>query len=170
MRVTRGADAACVADEPICATLNSVAELWCRGDRHRDAVRLLAAAARRAMGVTRFPAFDSPHRSLASKLQNALGDSDFHTAWTEGEAMTVDGVVAYALRGRGDRKRPPCGWGALTPAELQVVGLVRDGLSNKDIASRLFVSPRTVQSHLRHIYDKLDVRSRVQLAQEAGRH
>ncbi|UUO01358.1 LuxR C-terminal-related transcriptional regulator [Mycolicibacterium novocastrense] len=153
-------------------TLDCIAELSCRGDRHRDAVRLLAAAdaARRAMGVTRFPAFDSPHHSLVSRLQNALGDSDFHAAWTEGEAMTIDGAVAYALRGRGDRKRPSCGWAALTPTELQVAGLVQEGLSNKDIASRLFVSPRTVQSHLRHIYDKLDVRSRVQLAQEAGRH
>ena len=38
---------------------------------------------------------------------------------------------------------PPSGWGSLTPTELDVVGLVGEGLPNKDIATRLFVSPRT---------------------------
>ena len=56
------------------------------------------------------------------------------------------------------------------PAELNVVRLVGEGLPNKDIAERLFVSPRTVQAHLSHVYSKLGVSSRVQLAQEATRH
>jgi DNA-binding CsgD family transcriptional regulator len=47
--------------------------------------------------------------------------------------------------------------------------MVSEGLGNKDIATRLFVSPRTVQSHLTHVYTKLGVSSRVQLAQEAAR-
>jgi DNA-binding NarL/FixJ family response regulator len=44
------------------------------------------------------------------------------------------------------------------------------GVPNKDIATRLFVSPRTIQSHLRHVYGKLDVTTRVQLAKEAVGH
>ena len=59
--------------------------------------------------------------------------------------------------------------GLLTPAELDVVRLVSEGLGNKDIATRLFVSPRTVQSHLTRVYTKLGLTSRVQLAQEAVR-
>ena len=52
----------------------------------------------------------------------------------------------------------------------QVVRLVSAGLANNDIATRLFVSPRTVQTHLNHVYTKLGVHSRVQLTQEAARH
>jgi len=58
----------------------------------------------------------------------------------------------------------------MTPAERQVAGLVGEGLASKDIAARLFVSPRTVQSKLTHIYGKLGITFRVQLAQQAGRH
>lgn len=61
--------------------------------------------------------------------------------------------------------RPTSGWESLTPAELDVVRLVCEGLPNKDIAARLFVSPRTVQAHLTHAYAKLDITSRAQLVQ-----
>jgi DNA-binding CsgD family transcriptional regulator len=48
--------------------------------------------------------------------------------------------------------------------------MVSEGLANNDIATRLFVSPRTVQIHLTHVYTKLGLSSRVQLVQEAARH
>jgi DNA-binding CsgD family transcriptional regulator len=83
--------------------------------------------------------------------------------------MSNEEAIAYAQRGRGERKRPASGWASLTPTERDVVKLVSEGLANKDIATRLFVSPRTVETHLTHVYTKLGLSSRVQLAQEAAR-
>jgi DNA-binding CsgD family transcriptional regulator len=70
--------------------------------------------------------------------------------------------------GCGERKRAGSGWAALTRAELDVVRLVGERLGNKEIAARLFVSHRTVHAHLTHVYTKLGLGSRVQLAQDGG--
>jgi DNA-binding CsgD family transcriptional regulator/tetratricopeptide (TPR) repeat protein len=70
---------------------------------------------------------------------------------------------------RGPRKRPRLGWDSLTRTERQVVDLVVEGLSNPQIGERLFVSPRTVQTHVAHVFTKLAVSSRAQLAAEAAR-
>jgi DNA-binding CsgD family transcriptional regulator/tetratricopeptide (TPR) repeat protein len=59
------------------------------------------------------------------------------------------------------------GWGSLTKAELAVVQLVTEGLTNREAADRLFVSPHTVNSHLRHVFTKLGIKSRVELTQLA---
>ena len=99
-----------------------------------------------------------------------MGEDDFDGAWAEGAALSIDQAIAYVQRGRGQRKRPASGWASLTPTELDVVQLVSEGLANNDIATRLFISPRTVQTHLTHVYTKLSLTSRVQLAQEAARH
>jgi DNA-binding CsgD family transcriptional regulator len=66
---------------------------------------------------------------------------------------------------RGPRGRPKSGWASLTPAEL-----VADGLTNPQIGARLYISRRTVQTHLIHIFAKLDIASRAQLAAHVARH
>jgi DNA-binding CsgD family transcriptional regulator len=66
--------------------------------------------------------------------------------------------------------RPVAGWGALTPTELKVAGLVAGGRSNPDIAAELFLSRNTVQTHVSHILTKLGAQSRVEIAAEALRH
>ncbi|WP_404961130.1 LuxR C-terminal-related transcriptional regulator [Streptomyces sp. 147326] len=69
---------------------------------------------------------------------------------------------------RSARRRPANGWEALTPAELKVALLVAQGRSNPEIASVLFLSPRTVQTHVSHILAKLQVRSRAAVAAQAA--
>ena len=79
----------------------------------------------------------------------------------------MDEAVACARRGRGERQRPQFGWEALTPAERDVVRLVAEGHSNAEIARRLFVSVSTVKTHLSHVYAKLPVEGRTDLAAQA---
>jgi predicted ATPase/DNA-binding CsgD family transcriptional regulator len=136
------------------------------------AARLLGAAQgmRHRHGETRFKIHQAAYDSALSTVREALEQNVFDAAWSEGNALSPDEAISYAQRGRGARGRPASGWESLTPTELDVVRLVSEGLPNKDIAARLFVSPRTVQSHLTHVYTKLAVSSRVQLVQEAARH
>jgi predicted ATPase/class 3 adenylate cyclase/DNA-binding CsgD family transcriptional regulator len=138
----------------------------------REAARLFGAgdAIRQRLGEARFGVWDSDYQAAVTAARDALGDKDFDEAWAEGAALTAEEAIAYAQRGRGQRKRPVSGWASLTPTERRVVQLLSEGLANNDIATRLFVSPRTVQSHLTHVYTKLGLTSRVQLAQEAARH
>jgi predicted ATPase/class 3 adenylate cyclase/DNA-binding CsgD family transcriptional regulator len=140
-------------------------------DQHRDAARFfgVADALRRRMGSVRYRVYDANHLTSVTHASEALGENAFQSAWEEGAAMSADEAIAYTQRGRGARKRPSSGWGSLTPTELDVVRLVSEGLANKDVATRLFISPRTVQTHLTHVYTKLGLTSRVQLAQEAAR-
>ena len=113
--------------------------------------------------------YQAGYDAVVMAVREALGQDDFDTAWAEGAALSTEEAIAYAQRGRGERKRATSGWGSLTPMENDVVRLVRDGLGNKEIGARLFISPRTVQTHLTHVYAKLGVASRVQLVQEASR-
>jgi DNA-binding CsgD family transcriptional regulator len=67
-------------------------------------------------------------------------------------------------------RRPTLGWRALTESELAVVRLVADGLTNREVAERLYVSPHTVNGHLRHAFEKLAINSRVALTRIAADH
>jgi DNA-binding CsgD family transcriptional regulator len=71
---------------------------------------------------------------------------------------------------RVTHRRAQSGWPSLTPSERAVVDLVAEGLSNPQIGQRLYVSRRTVQTHLAHVFAKLHITSRAQLAAEAARH
>jgi DNA-binding CsgD family transcriptional regulator len=65
---------------------------------------------------------------------------------------------------RGSRQRPTHGWESLTATERAVSRLVAEGLTNGAVAKRLYISPHTVNTHLRHVFAKLDVSNRVALA------
>lgn len=138
----------------------------------REAARLFGAAQglRERTGQVRYKIYDDGYTVAIDSLRNAMGDSEFATAWAEGSGLSAAEAIAYAQRGRCERKRSPSGWPSLTPTELDIVRLVSEGLTNKDVGAKLFISPRTVQTHLTHVYTKLGISSRVQLAQEAARH
>jgi predicted ATPase/class 3 adenylate cyclase/DNA-binding CsgD family transcriptional regulator len=167
-----GCAAECQAHLAVPDILECLARLAADGMSHRDAARLFGAAdrIRRDIGVVRFRIHDAAHQQAVAALRAAMGEPDFDRAWAEGAGLSLDEAIAYARRGRGERKRPTSGWASLTPTERDVARLVADGLANNEIAARLFISRRTVQTHLTHVYAKLGIGSRVQLAQEVAGH
>jgi DNA-binding NarL/FixJ family response regulator len=64
---------------------------------------------------------------------------------------------------------PDVSFGALSPRELEVAALLHERLTNRQIAERLVLSPKTVENHVARIFEKLDVRSRVDVARAYGR-
>ena len=149
--------------------LECLGRIGALGGFHRESARMFGAATAhwQRLGAVRFQIHQAGVDASIAALREVMGEAAFEDAWAEGAALSIQEAVAYVQRGRGERKRPSSGWAALTPTELDVVRLVGEGLGNKDIGARLFVSPRTVQTHLTHVYAKLGLNSRVQLAQQA---
>jgi predicted ATPase/DNA-binding CsgD family transcriptional regulator len=149
--------------------LELLARLASDQDSDREAVRLWAAtdSMRNAMGYHLVVGRERQRAALA-RARAKLGN--FTLLWSEGATLASEEAIAYATRGRGERKRPATGWASLTPSELEVARLVGLHLSNPEIAARLFVSRATVKTHLVHVFAKLGVDSRSALAAEAFKH
>jgi DNA-binding CsgD family transcriptional regulator len=131
-----------------------------------EAARLLGAAARRRRerGPSPWPAHLAEIHALLDRIRDAIGKADLELAFAAGEALTDREVVSWVQRGRGPRRRPVAGWDSLTPAELEVVRYAAAGLSNPQIAEELFIARATVKAHLAHVYAKLEVSNRTELA------
>jgi DNA-binding CsgD family transcriptional regulator len=157
------------------------AALWGRGLLHEDIDALMAAVSAYQQvprPIERARACEDAANALsgigrreeaAALLEDAVGVYE-----RVGASLNLSRAVA-ALRDMGMprgrrrvRQRPLRGWESLTPTELEVVRLVTQGLTNVEIGRRLFISRRTVETHLSHIFGKLGVSSRVQLAAQAS--
>jgi predicted ATPase/DNA-binding CsgD family transcriptional regulator len=168
-------------------SLDSLAQLAAHTNRPSDAARLTAttAKARADLGLaaptnhhtpTQPPAPPAPtddrtptgagapahHRPSAGAA--SPGTPPGLAGSGGSEALSLDEAVAYVRRTRGSRGRPSSGWASLTPTEEQVVALAVEGLSNPEIGERLFMSRGTVKTHLAHVYSKLGVANRTELA------
>jgi DNA-binding CsgD family transcriptional regulator len=98
-------------------------------------------------------------------LQDALGR--WEAMGGDADATRVETALkslGARRSGRKPKRRPATGWASLTPTEVAVVELAAEGRTNPQVAEVLFVSRRTVETHLAHVFTKLGLRSRVELA------
>jgi DNA-binding NarL/FixJ family response regulator len=134
------------------------------------AERLLAAAAalRDSLGVPLPPVCRAEYERSLAAARAQLDEQAFAVAWAEGQSMTWE----QALAARGPvtiprethptppMKTPPTAPSGLTVREVEVLRLLAQGLTDAQIAEQLVISPRTVNTHLKAIYGKIQVSSR----------
>ena len=155
--------------------------LYCRGLLDHDATGLLAAAER--YGEASRPLLSAKALEAAADDFVAADDRDRARAaftraveiYTSLGAVTDVARLRTRFRAHGIRRAPHAkhrqarsGWDSLTPAETKIAALVEGGLTNPEIAAKLFLSRRTVATHVSHILKKLDVHSRTDIAREAA--
>ncbi|WP_305091477.1 protein kinase [Prescottella sp. R16] len=157
-------------DDPLMVFTCLQALAWItaeQGRLRRAAVIMGAADAhRRLVGSNRvlFPNLLVHQQNYDATIRAALDETALDAAHREGMRMSTDAAVAYVL---GERDRQPADTGPATPLtkrEHEVADLVAEGLTNKEIATRLTISQRTVDGHVDHILTKLGFTSRVQVA------
>ncbi len=148
--------------EDVAHGLSNLAMIAVSGGHHHQAVRLFATAetTHELIGNS----VKEPERSIYQKYleraRAALGDEPFRKAWMEGKLLSLEVAVSEALMPfdvRGEIENRPFD---LTAREMDVLRLMVEGLSDREIADQLFISPRTAQGHASHILGKLGVSSR----------
>jgi predicted ATPase/DNA-binding CsgD family transcriptional regulator len=146
----------------LAESLEALAGVCAGQGRGREAGELFGAAdkLRADLGVVSGP---DPRRARDVALAESAGAAEFERGWARGQR--TEEIVTETLSREG-RRAAATGWGALTRAEIEVARLAAEGLTNREIGARLFVSPRTVQTHLSHVFGKLEVASRRELTRE----
>ncbi len=146
-------------------TLEALATIAARDEGFAESARVLSAVDtyREAMGLARTPAEAREHAAVLALLRERLTDT-FDAEWNAARSVPFAECVAHVTRMRGQRKRPSFGWDSLTPTELRVAALVAEGLNNPQVGERMFIARGTVKIHLAHIFAKLNISSRSQLA------
>jgi DNA-binding CsgD family transcriptional regulator len=159
------------------------AAAYCRGLLERDPFLLQHAADRyRDAGrpLLRAKAFEAAAIGFATRGDRDAARSAFTRADELYDRLGANWDLAHLraqLRQHGIRRGPrakhrqaQAGWNSLTPTETKIAAMVAEGMSNRQIAEQLVLSPRTVGTHVSHILAKLGVRSRIDIAREAAEH
>jgi non-specific serine/threonine protein kinase len=153
----------------IAYALEALGWLTAEAGRPEHAAWLLGAAnslrVRTGSWLSDIAVMEVLHRRSVRRIRSALGDRRYAAAYAQGAARPLDLVVRRAIDTAGELLAAPPSEPApaLTRRELEIAAMVASGLSNREIAARLFISKRTVDAHVEHIYAKLEVSSRVQL-------
>jgi predicted ATPase/DNA-binding CsgD family transcriptional regulator len=162
----------------IAHVLEDCAGLIFHAGQTERATRLLGAveAARVADGVQLLVMNRSRHAHVIGKAREALGEQRFDATFALGRAMALQDAFADAMDvlaagpwSATVEDSPPATLSGLTPREIEVLRLLADGKSDREIAADLFLSPRTVGWHVNHVLTKLDVPSRTAAAATAIR-
>jgi predicted ATPase/DNA-binding CsgD family transcriptional regulator len=153
------------------AALEMIADLAMALGEPERSLRLLAASQRfhAETGIARFPIQADRFDRVRNTAPAAPDPTNATACWDAGSELALADAVAYARRGRGERHRPQIGWASLTPVERDVVRLVAEGHTNAEIGQRLFISVNTVKKHLSHVYAKVEVDGRADLAAQVAR-
>ncbi len=157
----------------IASILVGLAAVVAASGRPTAAVRLCGAAESLldAAGVGLAPSGRTDQEQAIRMLRAALGDERFAAGRAAGRILTPEQALALADEVEADAPAlHPTAHHGLTPREREVLRLVADGLTDREIAVRLFLSPRTVQRHVAGVLDALDLRSRAAAAAYAARH
>jgi ATP/maltotriose-dependent transcriptional regulator MalT len=177
--VVRRAEAvACTSDVPHRRAVGP----HCRGLLDNDPAPLLEAAGHYSTAgrlLPRAQALEAAAVALADGGNIAHARTHFTDAFSLYSALGAGWDLArtqatfrtYGIR-RGPRsrhRRSSHGWDSLTPTELKIADLVAQGMSNPQIAAQLFLSRRTVQTHVSHVLAKLGLNSRIDIARESSR-
>ncbi len=153
------------------AALEAIADLALALGEPERSLRLSAASERfhTDTGIARFSLQAARFERARNTARAELDSADATACWDAGSQLSLAEAIAYARRGRGERQRPQIGWASLTPVEHDVVRLVAEGHTNAEIGQRLFISVNTVKKHLVHLYAKVDVDGRADLAAQVAR-
>lgn len=117
---------------------------------------------RTQLGIVAWPPDAAAVTVSCDAIRIAIGDDAFMQHWGEGTALTMGAAEEYVSRARGERKRPQAGWASLTPTEVRVVEVVVEGLTNPQIAEKMFIARGTVKVHLTPVFTKIGVSSRAE--------
>jgi non-specific serine/threonine protein kinase len=139
----------------------------CTAETSTDAaVRLAGATARQrvVLGFVGSAPLRDRLRTWLVQARSILGPSAYQYAWDAGQAATLEQATSLGKALLAALSTAAAHSDPLTPREQEVARLLSRGLTNKQIASELVVSPGTVRAHVEHILVKLDLRSRAQVA------